>query len=70
MIVKLADVILALLIELASVILILWMEVLAGIILATLLKKPCAGSKADKYYSYSINRNTGRCYPYTIIESH
>ena len=70
MAVKLAGVILALSIELVGVILALSIEVLAGVILALLLKKPCAGGRAGRCHPRSINRSAGRCHPRTTIESH
>ncbi len=70
MAVKLVGVILALLIELVGGTLTLSMEVLVGAILALLLKKLCAGSKAGRCHPRSINRSIGRCHPCTTIESH
>ncbi len=70
MAVKLTDIILDLSIKLIGDTLALSMEVLVGVILALLLKKPCAGGRAGRYHPRSINGSAGRCYPCTIIESH
>ncbi len=70
MAVKLAGIILFLSIELIGIILAQSMEVLASIILALLLKKPCASGRAGRYHLHSINGSIGRCYSRTIIESH
>ncbi len=70
MAVKLADVILTLPIELVRGTLALSIEVLAGVTLALLLEKPCAGSRAGKGYPHSINRSACKCYPSTTNENH
>ncbi len=70
MAVKLVGVILALSIELVRGTLVLSMEVLAGVILALLLEKSCAGDRAGRCHPGSINGSAGRCHPRTTIESH
>ncbi len=46
------------------------MEVLTGVILALLLKKQCAGGRADIYHPHSINGSASSYYLHIIIESH
>ncbi len=70
MTVKLIGIILALPIELVGDTFALSMEVLAGVTLALLLEKPCAGGRAGKGYSCSIYGSAGRYHPHTTIESH
>ncbi len=70
MAVRLVDFILALSIELVSDTLALLIEMLAGVILALLLEKPCAGGRAGRCHPRSINKSAGRCHPRIIIESH
>ncbi len=70
MVAKLAGVILALPIELVGGTLALSMVVLAGVTLALLLEKPCAGGRAGRGYPRSLNGITGKCHPRTTIESH
>ncbi len=70
MTVKLAGVIFTLPIELVGDTLALSMEVLAGVTLALLLEKPCAGGRAGRGYLHSINGSAGRCHPRITIEGH